>query len=87
MNINDFEIEGMTVNTIKESRESLKHLLDSGEFSQQDYDYQIGELSKYDENLLTCWGNRKVRTGKFMDYIGLIIYNPNGEVVDFLGYC
>lgn len=85
MNINDFEIDKDTVSTIKESRESLKKLLDCGEFSLEDYTYQINELAKYDESLISCWADR-LSAGGFLDNSGILIYGDT-TVVDFLGYC
>lgn len=88
MNINDFEIEDKTISTIKESRESLKKLLDCGEFSLEEYNRQINELAKYDENLMSCWADRVDYSDKFLDNGGILIYEKeNGQVVEFLGYC
>lgn len=88
MNINDFEIEDKTVSTIKESRESLKKLLDCGEFSLEEYNRQINEVAKYDENLMSCWADRVDYSDKFLDNGGILIYEKeNSQVVDFLGYC
>lgn len=88
MNINDFEIDRDTISTIKESRESLKKLLDCGEFSQEDYTYQINEIAKYDESLISCWADRVDYSDKFLDNGGILIYEKDtGNIIDFLGYC
>lgn len=88
MNINEFEIEFNTPSTVAESKISLKALLDSKEFSKEDYDYQMEELNAHDDNLMCAWASRKDWNGGFLDNAGVIYYQADtGNVVDFVGYC
>lgn len=87
MNIKDFEIESKSVGTVENSRKQLDELLECGEFSQEDYNYQMEQLKPFSGNLFVAWGERKEVSNKLLDNIGMIIYEGNtGKVVDFQGY-
>lgn len=47
MNIEDFEIQEETIATVAQGRIQLKGLLDCGEFSQEEYDRQMEEMSEF----------------------------------------
>jgi hypothetical protein len=89
MNIkDDFIVDKGTAHTVAESKIQLKGLLDCGEFSLEDYNYQMEELNEHDDSLMCVWGERESWTDKFLDNVGVIYYEAvTGNVVDFVGYC
>lgn len=88
MNIEDFEIIDTTISTVKESKQQLKELLDCGEFSQEDFDYQMQELNAFDDDIICCWASRINWNDKFLDNAGTLYYEKDTEkIIDFIGYC
>lgn len=76
-----------TISTIAKNRQDILELLEDGEISQEFYEDSLDEIAKYDNDLLCAWGERENWDGGLFNNAGLVIFNKNGELVDFLGYC
>ncbi len=85
--VKGFELMEKTISTIKENRQDLLELLNDGEISQEFYEDSLEEIAKYDANLLCAWGEKEDWDGGFMNNVGMVIFEENGELIEFLGYC
>jgi len=87
MEVKGFELMKETICTIEKNRQDLFELLQDGEITQEFYEDSLEEISKYDSNLLSAWGDREDWNGGFLNNAGMVIFKEDGELVDFLGYC
>jgi hypothetical protein len=87
MEVKGFELIEKTISTIAKNRQDILELLEDGEISQEFYEDSLDEIAEYDDNLLCAWGDKEDWYGGLFNNAGLVIFDKNGELVDFLGYC